>query len=162
MLGLSARTDGMALRLAIFAVGLCFPVFHCQAQDLTPRAYLITPIHSNAVVLSYSFETGDILLNPTLPISNAQGTLHIPIISYSHSLNFFGRTANFSAALPYAVGHFKAQLNGVPEAVYRSGLYDSQFRFSVNLKGGPAMDVRQFLKICTGLWKRACAICAAF
>jgi hypothetical protein len=34
-----------------------------QAQDLTPRAYIITPIHSNAIVLSYSFETGGILIN---------------------------------------------------------------------------------------------------
>jgi hypothetical protein len=115
-----------------------------QAQDLTPRAYIITPIHSNAIVLSYSFETGNILINPTLPISNAKGTLHVPTVSYSHSLNFFGRTANLTAVLPYVVGHFKANVNGTPEAVYRSGLYDSLFRFSVNLKGGPAMDLRQY------------------
>jgi hypothetical protein len=96
-------------------------------------------------VLSYSFETGDILLNPTLPISNTQGTLHTPIVSVSHSLSFFGRTANFSAVLPYGVGHFTGELNGMPEAVYRSGLYDSEFRFSVNLKGGLAMDLRHYV-----------------
>jgi hypothetical protein len=156
MLGLSARSNGMVFRLAILSAVLCCPVFRCQAQDLTPRAYLITPIHSNAVVVSYSFETGDILVNPTLPISNAQGTLHIPILSFAHSFNFFGRSANVSGALPYAVGHFKAELNGMPESVYRSGLYDFQFRFSVNLKGGPAMDVRQFLQ-----WKQKTIIGAS-
>lgn len=123
----------------------CFSAFCANAQDLSPRAYIITPLHSNAVVLSYSFETGEILLNPTLPISNTKGTIHIPVISYSHSMNLFGRTANVTASLPYAVGNFSAQFNGMPEAVRRSGLYDAQFRFSVNLKGGPSMDVRQFM-----------------
>ena len=30
----------------------------CHAQDLTPRAYVITPIRSNAVILIYSYFTG--------------------------------------------------------------------------------------------------------
>jgi hypothetical protein len=139
------RATRALLYFLIVYLAVCFLVPNSKAQDLTPRAYIITPIHSNAVVLSYSFETGGILINPTLPISNSRGTLHIPIVSFVHSFNFFGRSANISAALPYAVGHFTAELNGVPEAVYRSGLYDSAFRLSVNLKGGPAMDLRQFL-----------------
>ena len=130
----------------LFLLLACTVLFglRTESQDLAPRIYVITPIHSNAIVLSYSFETGGILINPTLPISNAKGTLHVPTVSYSHSFNLLGRTANFSAALPYVVGHFKANVNGTPEAVYRSGLYDSQFRFSVNLKGGPAMDSRKY------------------
>jgi hypothetical protein len=133
-----------SVRFVLLFACICAFEPRAQAQDLTPRAYIITPIHSNAIVLSYSFETGNILINPTLPISNAKGTLHVPTVSYSHSLNFFGRTANLTAVLPYVVGHFKANVNGTPEAVYRSGLYDSLFRFSVNLKGGPAMDLRQY------------------
>jgi hypothetical protein len=135
--------------LSVVLLSLGILAFHCAAQDLSPRAYLITPIHSNAIVVSYSFETGDILLNPTLPISNAKGTLHVPVFSYTHFFNFFGRSANITAGLPYAIGHFTAELNGMPRAVYRSGLYDTAFRFSVNLKGGPAMNVRQFQK-----WKQ--------
>jgi hypothetical protein len=133
------------VRFVLLFACICAFVPRAQAQDLTPRAYIITPIHSNAIVLSYSFETGGILINPTLPISNAKGTLHVPTASYSHSLDFFGRTANLTAVLPYVVGHFKANVNGTPQAVYRSGLYDSLFRFSVNLKGGPAMDLRQYV-----------------
>ncbi len=139
----------------LFAL-LCALAFRAGAQDLTPRAYLVTPLHSNAIVLSYSFETGGILVNPTLPISNAKGTIHIPVVSYTHSLNFFGRTANITAALPYAVGHFTAQVNGAPDAVYRSGLYDSLFRFSVNLKGGPSMNLRQYVE-----WKQTLLVGAS-
>jgi hypothetical protein len=132
------------LSLLILLLSLGILALRCGAQDLTPRAYLVAPIHSNALAVSYLFETGDILINPTLPISNAKGTLPVPVFSYTHFFNFFGRSANITAALPYAIGHFTAEVNGMPQAVYRSGLYDSAFRCSVNLKSGPAMDVRQF------------------
>ena len=36
-------------------------------------------------------------------------------------------------------------MNGVGTEIYRSGLLDSGFRFSVNRKGGPAMDLSEFL-----------------
>jgi hypothetical protein len=35
---------------------------------------------------------------------------------------------------------------GTPADAYRSGLLDSSYRFSVNLIGGPAMDVKDFTK----------------
>jgi hypothetical protein len=116
----------------------------CRAQDLSPRAYIITPIHSNAVVLTYSLQTGGIVINPTLPVNDANGTLHGFIFSYFHTFSFFGRSANVTVLLPYIVGNFQANVEGVPTQVYRSGLADSGFRFSVNLHGGPAMDVADF------------------
>jgi hypothetical protein len=146
--------------LASLSVVLCFTLFlikdTCWAQDLTPRAYVVTPIHSNAIVITYSFEDGNILLNPTLPIANSKGKLNIPILSYFHTFSFFGRSANITAALPYASGHFQAVVNGVPETVYRSGLLDSGYRFSVNLMGGPAMDVKQYAS-----WKQRLLIGAS-
>jgi hypothetical protein len=120
----------------------------CPAQDLAPRAYLITPLHSNAVTLSSAFFSGDIDYNGGLPINDATGTYNIAIFSYYHSFSLFGCSANMVASLPYGVGHF----NGVlvdEQNLYRSGLTDPVFRFSVNLKGGPAMPVQQFLK-----WKQ--------
>jgi hypothetical protein len=116
----------------------------CQAQDLSPRAYIITPIHSNAVVLTYSFQTGGIVINPTLPVNDANGTLDGFIFSYFHTFSFFGRSANVTALLPYTAGNFRADVEGVPTQVYRSGLADSGLRFSVNLHGGPAMDLAEF------------------
>ena len=122
----------------------CIGVGICRAQDLTPRAYLITPVHSNAVVLSYSLDDGSILFDPSLPITDATGRLSIPAISLYHTFSFFGRSANVTASLPYTVGNFKGNVNGTPQNVYRSGLLNSIFRFSVNLKGGPAMTPLEF------------------
>ncbi len=116
------------------------------AQDLAPRAYVITPAHWNAITLSYSFFDGGVNFNGTIPITNATGTYHVSIISYYHSLRFFGRSANITAALPYGVGTFQGNVAGQTMQIYRSGLLDSTYRFSVNLIGGPAMQPREWAK----------------
>jgi hypothetical protein len=120
-----------------------------SAQDLRPRAYVITPIHSNAVIVNYIFNDGSIFFGTVLPITNASGRYSVPNISYYHSLNFFSRSANLTATLPYVVGVFQGEVKGNQQSIYRSGMADSIFRFSVNLIGGPAMVPKEFAK-----WKQ--------
>jgi hypothetical protein len=107
---------------------------------------VITPIHSNAVTLSYSFYDGSILFEGTTPITGATARVHVSVFSFFHSLSFFGRSANITAALPYGIGNFHGTVTGAEMNAYRSGLLDTTFRFSVNLKGGRAMTVDQFRK----------------
>jgi Putative MetA-pathway of phenol degradation len=117
-----------------------------RAQDLTPRAYLITPVRSNAVNLSYIFNDGELLFEGTVPITDATGRLSVPALSLYHSLSLFGRSANVTATLPYAVGNFEGTAFGTETSVYRSGLMDSVFRFAVNLMGAPAMELSEVRK----------------
>jgi hypothetical protein len=119
------------------------------AQDLAPRAYLITPLHSNAIILSYSFFHGNILFEGAVPITGATGTYSVPVLGYYHSFSILGRSANLNAVLPYAVGNFNGTVAGQPRQLYRSGLVDFSSRISVNLKGGPSMPIREFVK-----WKQ--------
>jgi hypothetical protein len=119
------------------------------AQDLAPRAYIITPLHSNAVTLTWSFYDGGLNFNGTIPITGATGTYNVPVFSYYHSFSFFGRSANITASLPYAVGTFSGSVLGAQRSIYRSGLLDFSARLSVNLKGGPAMPAQTFVK-----WKQ--------
>jgi Putative MetA-pathway of phenol degradation len=116
------------------------------AQDLAPRAYIITPIHSNAIVITYSYSSGNLNFDGSVPITDATAKAHIPILSYFHSMRFLGRTASFTASLPYGVANFRGAVLGSETNVYRSGLFDSVYRVSVNIKGGPAMDLRQIMK----------------
>ncbi len=120
-----------------------------HAQDLSPRAYVITPIHTNAAILTWAYFDGGVNFNGTVPISGATGTYNVPILSLYHTLNLFGRSANLTASLPYAVGNFTGTLMGQQQTIYRSGLLDTSVRFSVNLKGGPAMTPQVFSK-----WKQ--------
>jgi len=112
-------------------------------QDLAPRAYLITPNHTNIVTLTYSYDNGNILLDGALPITGATASVNAGILNYYHSLNFFGRSANLLVVLPYGVGDFAGQVVGTEKSAYRSGLMDSECRFSVNLAGGPTMSAAQ-------------------
>ena len=133
-------------RRLVLIFSACLAAGNCHAQDLAPRAYLITPIHSNAVTLTYSFYDGGIIFDGTIPITGATARVHVPVLSYSHSLSFFGRTANFTASLPYGVGNFHGTVVGAEASAYRSGLLPPTLRFSVNLIGGPAMNAPEFIK----------------
>jgi len=125
------------------------------AQDLAPRAYLITPVRSNAVTLTWAFYNGGLNLIGNIPITTS-GRYNVPVFSYYHSLNFFGRSANISVSLPYGFGNFEAAGFGKTGSAYRSGLFDLGTRFSVNLKGGPAMEPTEFAK-----WKQGTIIGAS-
>ncbi len=112
-----------------------------RAQDLAPRAYVITPLGSNAVTLAYTYNTGELLFEGAVPIEDATGKLSMPMVNYYRSFGVFGRSANVLAALPYGVGTFEGRVLEQERSIYRSGLFDSVVRVSVNLVGGPAMPL---------------------
>jgi hypothetical protein len=114
------------------------------AQDLSPRAYLITPVNSNAVNLTYGFYTGGVNFNGSVPITGAMGTYSVPVFSLYHSFSFYGHSANISGGLPYGVGNFSGNQARQQKSIYRSGLLDFYARLSVNLIGGPAMQPKEF------------------
>lgn len=154
------------LTRAIFSVtrtrllcALCLACGTCLGQDLAPRAYVITPIHTNAVILTYSYLNGGVLFDPTIPITNAASQTNLGVISLFHTLSFFGRSASLTASLPYGAGQFQGMVTGASTEgkVHRSGLLDATFRFSVNFKGGPAMSMNEYVK-----WRQKGLLGASF
>lgn len=134
-----------ASRLSACLFLLCF-ISLAHAQGLVPRAYVIAPVQSNAITLTYMFQDGSILFDPSLPLTNAQGRLNIGTFNYYRSLDFFGRSANIVIVAPYTISHFQADILNETRETQRSGMLDSAVRFSVNLVGGPAMSLKQFAK----------------
>jgi hypothetical protein len=130
---------------SVIVFGMAAMLRGALAQDLAPRAYIITPSHSNAVTLTYAFYSGNLDLG-NLPITNATAHASIPIFTFVHSMGILGRSANVTVSLPYGVGNFHGAVLGTETNVYRSGLLDSVYRLSVNLKGGPAMTAQQYAK----------------
>jgi hypothetical protein len=118
-------------------------------QDLSPRAYVITPVHSNSVILTYSFYSGNVQFDGSAPITGATGTYSTSAIALYHSFRIRGRSANVNVALPYAIGTFQGNVIGQHQQIYRSGLGDTVLRLSVNLIGGPSMQPAQYSK-----WKQ--------
>ena len=115
------------------------------AQDLAPRAYLPLPVASNAIGLTYTLSHGEILFDPTLPVTDASGTIHAPVVSYYRTFDFFGRSANITGVLPFAVGDIRGKLSGEERAIRRAGVADTVVRLAVNIRGAPARSVAEFM-----------------
>ena len=114
-----------------------------HAQDLAPRAYTITPRGSNAFTLANAYNDGPLLLEGAVPIEDATARLNAPSLTYYRAFSLLGRSANVIAGVAYGVGNFEGTVLGEQESIYRSGLFDSVVRLSVNLVGGPAMSLRR-------------------
>ena len=64
------------IRLLFFTILARIFLHSCWAQDLAPRAYLITPLHSNAINLTYSFYHGGLDFNG---YQNGGMTITVPV-----------------------------------------------------------------------------------
>ena len=141
---------GSHLKRIVLLAALVFstaPLFYGQA--LAPRAYVITPVDSTAFTVTSDIRRGGVLFDESTPIADSSGTIWLNSPTYYHSLSFFGRSSNITAGLPYVVSSFKALVVDQRLSTYRSGLGDGGVRFSVNLMGGPAMKLPEFMK-----WKQ--------
>jgi hypothetical protein len=129
----------------VAVVGLC-ALGVARGQDLAPRAYVVTPVGWNALTFTYSYYSGGLEFDGAVPITGAKANISVPTVTYYRALDFFGRSANIIVGLPYGVGTYMGTALGTEHHFYRSGLLDSFYRFSVNLKGGPALPPSEFPK----------------
>jgi hypothetical protein len=86
------RRAAASLWLIAFVIVRSAPAL--RTQDLSPRAYLITPLSSNAVTVANVFNDGDLHFEGTVPITGATGRMKMPNLTLYHSLSVFGRSAN--------------------------------------------------------------------
>lgn len=114
------------------------------AQDLDPRAYAKVPVGFTAVIEGFSYSTGGVLTDPTLPVENVHAEVWTPSLGIATSFGLAGRTAQVLAALPYSWLTATGNVREASQLVERSGLSDMRFRLSVLLTGAPAMTPRQF------------------
>ena len=114
------------------------------AQELTPRAYWPTPNGINVFVLSYQRSTGDIVTDPSLPITGVDSTIEYLQLSYQRTFSLAGRTANIQLSLPYASGDTEGTVEGEFLRRELSGFGDTRVRLAMKLKGAPSMDAAGF------------------
>ncbi|MGB9431055.1 MAG: hypothetical protein WBQ89_02330 [Candidatus Acidiferrum sp.] len=81
-------------KLAIALASLLCVAAVARGQEPAPHAYVITPLHSNAITLTYSYFTRTVQFDGTLPGTGAGGKINMPIVTYDHLLGFFGRFSN--------------------------------------------------------------------
>jgi hypothetical protein len=118
----------------------------CGAQELEPRAYSISPTGANFGVVGFGRSAGDVDFDPALPVENANAVLYNTFFAYGRSVDFLGRSANVSVALPYLWGSLQGAISGATVQARRSGLMNPAMRLSVNLYGGQAMNLEEFAR----------------
>ena len=74
------------------------------AQELTPRAYWPAPQGTKAIIFGYQYSAGDVVTDPSLPITGVDSKINFAQFAYLHTINFVGRTANLQFILPYSWG----------------------------------------------------------
>jgi hypothetical protein len=108
------------------------------AQTLEPRLYLPLPTGRNAIVTSYTYSSGSVVVDGTLPITDFRATAHNLTLAYVRTLGLFGRAAQIQAVAPFVFGTARAVVAGQDTSRDLRGPADPQLRLAVNLKGGPA------------------------
>jgi hypothetical protein len=128
------------LTLLIMAA-YCPPV---QSQELTPRAYWPAPAGTNVFVAGYQRNDGDILIDPSLPITGVESEIQYLQIPYQRFFALLDRTAAVQFSLPYADGLTEGTVEGEFRRRETVGLTDARMRLTINLAGAPTMDMVGF------------------
>lgn len=110
------------------------------AQELAPRAYWPAPVGTNVLNVSYQYSSGDILTDPSLPVTGVESKINFVQLGYQRTFSLFGRTANAQVNVPYSWGNSEGFLNDEFLSVDTVGYGDARARLSINLRGAPAMD----------------------
>ena len=81
-------------------IGVLATTLH--AQDLEPRAYSNSPIGLNFVIVGYSYASGTVLSDPSLPLENVSNQSHVGVLGFATTFGAFGQSGQFALIVPYA------------------------------------------------------------
>jgi hypothetical protein len=115
-----------------------------NAQEMEPRSYSRAPVGTQIAIVTYAYQTGDVLTDASLPLRDVSVKLNSVVIGYGRTFRLAGRQANLSFAVPYIKGSVRGTVFEQQQSVTRSGLGDVRVRFMLNLKGSPAVTPSEF------------------
>jgi len=135
-----------ALRVLSAVCALCVFGWAGQgnAQDMEARAYSATPVGTNFALAGWAHSKGDVLTDPSLPLTNVAARIDTYFAGYSRSFDLFGNAASLGLVLPVARANVSGDVGEESRAVHRAGFADVRMRLSTNLIGNPAVTPAQF------------------
>ena len=139
------RMRPSALRLAA-ALAVAAAAGRLGAQTLDPRAYAANPTGASFALASYAYQTGDVVFDPTVPITDVNAKLNAGAVAYVRTFGLFGRSANAGVVVPYVWGSLEGNVFEERRRITRSGFADLQMRFSTNILGSPALTPAEFAR----------------
>jgi hypothetical protein len=113
-------------------------------QEMEPRAYSPSPRGTQFVLLTYGHQSGDVLLDASVPLQDVSIKLNAASVAYGRTFNLAGRQANVAVLAPYIWGTAQGTVFEDHIKVRRSGGGDLRVRFSTLFKGGEALGPKEF------------------
>jgi hypothetical protein len=116
------------------------------SQEIEPRNYANIPKGFNAVALAYTYSTGDIVSDASLPLQDFYIKASTPVLAYVRTFSLFGCLSRIQYSLPYSFLAGDLTYRGIDTSGTRSGFTDSRLRFGINFLGSPALSPENFPK----------------
>jgi hypothetical protein len=129
-----------------YLLALCLFAHSAFAQELAPRTYWPTPHGTKIFVLGYSHQQGDVVMDPSLPISGVDSKIDSLVLAYQQTISLFDRTSHFQFEVPFADTTTTGMLENGPGRREVTGIGDVAAVLSINLIGAPTMNRESFLK----------------
>lgn len=117
-----------------------------MAQDLDPRAYARVPVNFTTLIAGFSYSSGGVVTDATLPVKNVQATVQTPSVGIAHSFSLFNLTSQALVAVPYSWAQVSGDVGNQAERITRSGFSDMRLRLSVLVLGAPAATLPDLAK----------------
>jgi len=73
---------------------LCLWTTVGAAQELSPRAFWPAPEGTKVAIVGWSYSTGDVLMDPSLPIYGVDSKIDTAFLGYLQTFSLWGRTTN--------------------------------------------------------------------
>jgi len=122
----------------------CLAAYTSKGQELEPRVYAALPKKLDVLAVVYAFSHGNVLADPSLPVSNFTISAHTIGTGYVHTFGLGSKLARIQITLPYTFLSGKLQINGQDTSGARNGFGDMRLRLGINLTGSPPLLKRQF------------------
>ena len=123
---------------------VAFSARFASGQEMEPRAYSPAPVGTQFVLLGYAHQSGDVLLDSSLPLKDVSVNFNFASFGYGRTFGLAGHQANVAVLVPYIWGTAEGSVFEQQVVARRSGGGDIRVRFSTLLKGGEALRPKEF------------------
>ena len=86
-------------------------------------------------MLGYGYASGNILLDPAVPLRDFNARLNTFVPAYARSISIFGMSGKLDVVVPFTNADWSGINNGDYEEASRTGFGNLRVRFSVNFLG---------------------------
>jgi hypothetical protein len=125
----------------LLVIGVVSPVF---GQKLAPRAYWPAPEGTKVLSLGISYQHGDVLVDPSLPVVDLDARIVGLQGGYLEVFSLMGRTASLGLVVPFLDASFEGVVEGDPARRDVQGAGDVTITLGLNLLGAPSMTIEEF------------------